>query len=163
MLQRLRGQGPTSMYGNTLLASTCGQVFAELAWQFHNDTLRWSCPVDAISCFREGLRGAREAGRHVLLTAEDLSTLAGERWGGGRLEGMLTQRGHRCVGIRSRNLLGLAARRTWRLWRLALLARLLIRCRPINSECVGGAGAPWAELKLQAHHNEGAMLYVNHV
>lgn len=36
--------------------------------------------MDAISCFREGLRGAREAGRHVLLTAEDLSTLAGERW-----------------------------------------------------------------------------------
>lgn len=67
------------------LCAQCGQqqcspkVFAHLAWQFHNDTLRWSCPVDAISCFREGLRGAREAGRHVLLTAEDLSTLAGER------------------------------------------------------------------------------------
>lgn len=67
------------------LCAQCGQqqcspkAFANLAVQFANDTARWDCAVDAISCFRGALQQARTSGRHVFMSAEALRQLEGER------------------------------------------------------------------------------------
>lgn len=58
----------------------CGQKsFAPLAWQLADGARRWGCATDAVSCFRESLQEAREAGRHVFVSAEGLSYLEQDR------------------------------------------------------------------------------------
>ncbi len=59
--------------------SDSAQVFAPLAWQLLNDTRRWACATDAVSCFRGALQEARAAGRHVFVSAEDLCLVKDDR------------------------------------------------------------------------------------
>ncbi len=54
-------------------------MFASLARQLHNDTRRWACATDAVSCFRGALQEARAAGRNVFVSAEDLILLRDDR------------------------------------------------------------------------------------
>ncbi len=54
-------------------------MFAPLARQLLNDTWRWDCATDAVSCFRGALQEARAAGRNVFVSAEDLCILENDR------------------------------------------------------------------------------------
>ncbi len=77
-------------------------MFAPLARQLQNDTRRWACATDAVTCFRGALQEARAAGRHVFVSAEALCFLENDRCVLLGLRGMPLTGGCRRVGAVAR-------------------------------------------------------------